>query len=77
MSKVIHICQTLETRPISLYLEFQDLTELDFENVKKISQLYTQACEARFTDVLKKALERYAETGELPTLGIAMEDFDV
>lgn len=77
MSKVIHICRALETRPISLHLEFQDLTESDFENVKKISRLYTEACEARFTDVLKRAIERYAETGELPTLGIAMEDFDV
>lgn len=77
MSRVIHIYQALETRPISLHLEFQDLSESDFENVKKISQLYTQACEARFTDVLKKAIELYAETGELPTLGIAMEDFDV
>lgn len=76
MSRDIHICQKIKTRPISLYLEFQDLTELDFENVKKISQLYTEACEARFTDVLKKAIERYAETGELPTLGVAMEDFD-
>lgn len=77
MSRVIHIKQAIETRPISLYLEFQDLTESDFENIEKISRLYTQACEARFTDILKRAIERYAETGELPTLGIAMEDFDV
>lgn len=77
MSRVIHVNQAIETRPISLYLEFRDLTESDFENVKEISRLYTQACEARFTDVLKKAIERYCETGEIPTLGIAMEDFDV
>lgn len=77
MSRVIHIKQVIETRPISLYLEFQDLTESDFENIEKISRLYTKACEARFTDVLKRVIERYAETGELPTLGIAMEDFDV
>lgn len=77
MARTIHINQKIKTRPISLYLEFQDLTESDLENVKEISRLYTEACEARFTDVLKRAIERYAETGELPTLGIAMEDFDV
>lgn len=75
--KTIHSNQRIKTRPISLYLEFKDLTESDFENVKEISRLYTEACAARFTDVLKQAIERYCETGELPTLGIAMEDFDV
>lgn len=76
MSKVIHINQKIRTRPISLYLEFQDLTESDFQSVREICRLYTEACEARFTDVLNRAIERYVETGELPTRSIAMEDFD-
>lgn len=74
--KVLHIRQRFETRPIVIYTELTDLTETDFENVKKIQELYTQACEVRFKDVLKKAIDRYAETGEVPTLDIAMEDFD-
>lgn len=74
--KVLHIRQRFKTRPIVIYTEFTDLTETDFENIKKIQELYTQACEARFEDILKKAIDRYAETGEVPTLGIAMEDFD-
>lgn len=74
--KVLHFRQRFKTRPVVIYTEFTDLTEIDYENIKKIQELYTQACEARFTDVLKKAIDRYAETGEVPTLGIAMEDFD-
>lgn len=34
MSRVIHVNQAIKTRPIVLHLEFQDLSELDFENVK-------------------------------------------
>lgn len=74
--KKIHIRQKLTTRPIEIYTEFEDLSEIDFENVKKIEELYTDACEARFTDVLKQAIEKYCETGVVPTLGEAMEDFD-
>lgn len=74
--KVLHIRQRFRTRPIVIYTEFTGLSEVDFENIKKIQELYTQACEVRFTDVLKRAIDRYAETGEVPTLGTAMEDFD-
>lgn len=74
--KTIHIKQKLTTRPIEIYTEFEDLSEIDFENIKKIEELYTDACEARFIDVLKKAIYKYCETGVVPTLGEAMEDFD-
>lgn len=74
--KTIHIKQSITTRPISIYTEFEDLSEEDFENLKKLEEIYTNACEAAFTDRLKKAIEMYCETGVVPTLGEAMEDFD-
>ena len=74
--KEIHIRQTITTRPIEIYTEFEDLSENDFENVKRIEELYTDACEARFTNVLKLAIEKYCETGVVPTLAEVMEDFD-
>lgn len=74
--KTIHIRQKLTTRLIEIYTEFEDLSEIDFENVKKIEELYTDACEARFNNVLKKAIYKYCETGIVPTLSEAMEDFD-
>ena len=74
--KTIHVRQKLTTRPIEIYTEFEDLSEIDFKNVKKIEELYTDACEARFINVLKNAIYKYCETGVVPTLGEAMEDFD-
>lgn len=74
--KQIHVRQRFKTRPVVIYTEFIGLTETEFEDIRRIHELYTQACEERFTDVLKKAIDRYAETGEVPTLGIAMEDFE-
>lgn len=74
--KEVHIRQKITTRPIEIYTEFEDLSEIDFENVKKIEELYTDACEARFIDVLKRAIEKYCETGIVPSLGEVMEDFD-
>lgn len=74
--KQVSIRQKITTRPIEIYMEFRDLSESDFEHVRKITQIYTDACEARFIDLLKKAINRYCETGEVPTLGLAMEEFD-
>lgn len=57
------------------HTEFEDLSEKEFKDLKKIYQVYTDACEALFVDVLKRAVYRYAETGEVPKLGLAMENF--
>lgn len=72
----ISIRQKITTRPFSFCIEFSDMSESDFEHVREITQIYTDACEARLIDLLKRAINRYCETGEVPTLGLAMEEFD-
>lgn len=67
VQKQIHIRQRFKTRPIVLYTETVDLTEADFENVKKIHQLVTDEVEVRFVNALNVAMERYCETGKVPS----------
>lgn len=74
--KQIHIKQRFKTRPIVLYAEFTDLSEKDFENMKQIQRLVTDELEAKFVRALDLAIDRYCETGRVPTAEEVSEQVD-
>lgn len=74
--KQIHIRQRFKTRPIVLSTEFTDLSEKDFENIKQIQQLVTDEVEVKFMIALELAINRYCETGRVPTVEEVSEQVD-
>lgn len=76
VQKQIHIRQRFKTRPIVLCSEFTDLSEKDFENIKQIQRLVTDEVEAKFVRALELAIDRYCETGRVPTVEEVRERVD-